>query len=55
VPILKLCTSTRWQVMFKAQAHLLRFDSVHGQWDKDVSIKDDALVIDGQPNWLFSK
>ena len=29
-------------------AHLLRFDSVHGQWDKDVSIKDDALVVDGQ-------
>jgi glyceraldehyde 3-phosphate dehydrogenase len=33
----------------QSAAHLLRFDSVHGQWDKDVSIKDDALVIDGQP------
>ena len=32
----------------QSAAHLLRFDSVHGQWDKDVSIKDDALVIDGQ-------
>ena len=32
----------------QSAAHLLRFDSVHGQWDKDVSIKDDVLVIDGQ-------
>jgi glyceraldehyde 3-phosphate dehydrogenase len=32
----------------QSAAHLLRFDSVHGQWDKDVSIKDDALFIDGQ-------
>ena len=32
----------------QSAAHLLRFDSVHGQWDKEVSIKDDALVIDGQ-------
>jgi glyceraldehyde 3-phosphate dehydrogenase len=32
----------------KSAAHLLRFDSVHGQWDKEVSAKDDALFIDGQ-------
>ena len=32
----------------QSAAHLLRFDSVHGQWDKEVSIKDDALVVDGQ-------
>jgi len=33
----------------QSAAHLLRFDSVHGQWDKDVSVKDDSLVVDGQP------
>ena len=32
----------------KSAAHLLRFDSVHSQWDKEVSAKDDALFIDGQ-------
>ncbi|MGB2287413.1 MAG: ArsJ-associated glyceraldehyde-3-phosphate dehydrogenase [Porticoccaceae bacterium] len=31
-------------------AHLLRYDSVHGTWDKDISGKqgDDHIVIDGQ-------
>jgi glyceraldehyde 3-phosphate dehydrogenase len=32
----------------QSAAHLLHFDSVHGQWDKEVSAKDDALFIDGQ-------
>jgi glyceraldehyde 3-phosphate dehydrogenase len=32
----------------QSAAHLLRFDSVHGQWDKEVSIKNDFLLIDGQ-------
>jgi glyceraldehyde 3-phosphate dehydrogenase len=28
-------------------AHLLRFDSVHGQWGSDVSVDGDKLIIDG--------
>jgi glyceraldehyde 3-phosphate dehydrogenase len=32
----------------QSAAHLLRFDSVHGQWDEEVFAKDDALFIDGQ-------
>ncbi|MGB1984341.1 MAG: glyceraldehyde 3-phosphate dehydrogenase NAD-binding domain-containing protein, partial [Porticoccaceae bacterium] len=32
----------------QSAAHLLRFDSVHGQWNKGVSAKDDALFIDRQ-------
>ncbi|WP_202844841.1 ArsJ-associated glyceraldehyde-3-phosphate dehydrogenase [Luteimonas saliphila] len=28
-------------------AHLLQFDSVHGRWDRDIHVVDDALVIDG--------
>jgi glyceraldehyde 3-phosphate dehydrogenase len=32
----------------QSAAHLLRFDSVHGQWNKEVSVKDDSLFIDGQ-------
>ena len=31
----------------QSAAHLLRFDSVHGQWDKDISVQDDSLVVDG--------
>ena len=30
----------------QSAAHLLRFDSVHGQWDKLVSVEDDHLIID---------
>ena len=29
-------------------AHLLRFDSVHGQWHAEVSVEDGSLIIDGQ-------
>ena len=32
----------------QSAAHLLRFDSVHGQWDKEVSVKEDWLFIEGQ-------
>lgn len=28
-------------------AHLLEFDSVHGNWKKDISFRDDAIIIDG--------
>ncbi|MBW3165590.1 ArsJ-associated glyceraldehyde-3-phosphate dehydrogenase [Ferrimonas balearica] len=31
-----------------ALGHLLAFDSVHGRWDKDVVVDDDALIIDGK-------
>jgi len=29
-------------------AHLLRFDSVHGPWDEDVQVKDGALFVRGK-------
>ncbi len=29
-------------------AHLLSFDSIHGKWEKKVTIDDNALVIDGK-------
>ncbi len=34
----------------KSAAHLLRFDSVHGTWDKDIRASDtnDQIIIDGQ-------
>ncbi len=32
----------------EAAAHLLQFDSVHGQWQRQVSSDGDSLLIDGQ-------
>ena len=29
-------------------AHLLKYDSTYGTWDKDVSVKNGNLVIDGK-------
>lgn len=29
-------------------AHLLKYDSVHGEYDKDVSAKGDTLIVDGK-------
>ncbi|MBE8222241.1 MAG: type I glyceraldehyde-3-phosphate dehydrogenase [Bdellovibrionales bacterium] len=29
-------------------AHLLKYDSVHGVWDKNIEVKNNNLVIDGQ-------
>ncbi len=29
-------------------AHLLKYDTVHGTWDADVSVKDEDLIINGQ-------
>ena len=29
-------------------AHLIRFDSVHGQWHADISVESDSLIIDGK-------
>jgi len=30
-------------------AHLLKFDSVHGRWDKDCFAEDGKMFVDGQP------
>jgi len=32
----------------KGSAHLLEFDSVHGHWDKDISVDGSNIVIDGK-------
>jgi glyceraldehyde 3-phosphate dehydrogenase len=29
-------------------AHLLKYDSVHGRWDHDVSCVDDEIIVDGK-------
>ena len=34
-------------------AHLLKYDSVYGIWDKEVEDVDDKIVIDGKPLTLF--
>ena len=31
-----------------AAAHLLEFDSVHGRWGKDISVKEEEIIIDGK-------
>jgi glyceraldehyde 3-phosphate dehydrogenase len=31
-----------------AMAHLLKYDSVHGIFDEDINVKDDAIVVDGK-------
>jgi glyceraldehyde 3-phosphate dehydrogenase len=30
-------------------AHLLKFDSVHGRWDADISVQNDVIIINGPP------
>lgn len=32
----------------KTLAHLLKYDSVHGRFDHDVSVTENALIVDGQ-------
>lgn len=32
----------------KMIAHLLKYDSAHGKWDRDVSYDDKALIVDGK-------
>jgi len=39
----------------KTLAHLVKFDSVHGKWDKTVEAKDSAIVIDGTVIKVFSE
>lgn len=39
-----------------ANAHLLKFDSVHGTWDKDVSVAgDDVMVVEGKEVKVFAE
>lgn len=39
-----------------ANAHLLKFDSVHGTWDKDISVEgDDTMVVDGKSVKVFAE
>ncbi|MCX5480903.1 type I glyceraldehyde-3-phosphate dehydrogenase [Kaistia geumhonensis] len=33
----------------ETNAHLLRFDSVHGRFPKDVKVEGDTIVVDGKP------
>ncbi len=39
----------------KILAHLLKYDSIHGILDSDVSYKDDAIIVDGREIKVFSK
>ncbi|MGB0671767.1 MAG: ArsJ-associated glyceraldehyde-3-phosphate dehydrogenase [Rhodospirillales bacterium] len=36
-------------------AHLLEFDTVHGRWDRDITWRDDAVLIEGQGIPFFQK
>lgn len=43
-----------WDVA--ANAHLLKFDSVHGTWDKEVAVADDdTMVVDGKRVKVFAE
>ncbi len=39
----------------KTLAHLLKYDSVHGIFDADVSVKDNALVVDGKEIKVYAE
>jgi len=43
---LKSCRSRSWPV--ETNAHLLRFDSVHGRFPHEVGVDGDSLVVNGQ-------
>lgn len=36
-------------------AHLLKFDSVHGIWDKEISSKDGVMLVDGQAIQVYNE
>jgi glyceraldehyde 3-phosphate dehydrogenase len=36
-------------------AYLLKYDSIHGNWNKDISIKDNFLYVDGKSVAIYSK
>jgi glyceraldehyde 3-phosphate dehydrogenase len=43
-----------WDVA--ANAHLLKFDSVHGTWDKDISaVDDDTMIVNGKRVKVFAE
>lgn len=39
----------------KAIAHLLKYDSIHGKFEEDVSLQEELLVVNGRSVQLFSK
>ncbi len=39
----------------KTLAHLLKFDSVHGIWNRDVSAGDNAIIVDGKEIEVYSE
>ena len=39
----------------KVNAHLLKYDSTHGTWDKEVSAEDDYMLVDGQKVLICSE
>ncbi len=39
----------------KINAHLLKYDSTHGTWDKEVSAEDDYMLVDGQKVLICSE
>lgn len=38
-----------------SNAHLLKYDSVHGTWDVEVSTKDDVMVVDGKEVRVYAE
>ncbi len=36
-------------------AHLLKFDSVHGTWDKEIGSKEGAMLVDGREIQVFNE
>lgn len=32
----------------ETSAHLLKYDSVHGRWDKEITVKDNQILIEGK-------
>lgn len=36
-------------------AHLLKYDSVHGIWNREVGAKDDAMIVDGQTIRVYNE
>ncbi len=39
----------------ETNAHLLKYDSVHGVWDKDVEVKDDVILVNGRTVKVFAE
>lgn len=38
----------------KTLAHLLKYDSILGKWDHEVSYDDDAIIVDGREIKAFA-